>query len=278
MTTVNQAVTWGNPWIGYRDNGGKKMWMLGSAPHWPGAAWCGKTCAVRLEEAGMKPPWLPYAQLLYVPNAVVAAKKADRWITSYQSSPGDLVVLDWSLSGHRDGLADHIGMIIRNDRTLPYVDTVEGNTNDANNDGPRGFFYRRRYRADILGCISLQKEYSGPVYKVPEVGKATSQDLNQWLDAATIRQLQRVLGVTADGVVGPVTLKAWQKRGGTPQDGVLSAGYSTLVHKVQVFLNGRWNAGGARLSTDGVVGPKTAAALKSYLSRHGAFTGLAGVR
>jgi len=76
-------------------------------------------------------------------------------------------------------------------------------------------------------------------------------------------------GLDEDGVIGPMTVRAWQKRMGTPQDGVISSGYSNLVAAVQVYLNRKVNAGlsvdGVGIRQDGHTVYQTQRALQRYL-------------
>lgn len=51
-----------------------------------------------------------------------------------------------------------------------------------------------------------------------------------------VAALQRLLGVTADGKIGPVTITALQRRMGTPADGVVSDN-SLMVRALQTRLN-----------------------------------------
>lgn len=260
MVSVAQTIAWFHDWLGYRDNAGTKIWMLGEAPHWPGSAFCGKTQEVCCNQLKLTLAPTTDARIVYVPNVVVDAKNANKWITSYQSHTGDWVIFDWLLSGKRDHLADHIGMILRNDPSLPYVDTIEGNTNDSNNNGPRGIFIRRRYRIDIMGCVDRQHAYTDAPTPVPPVAAVPSdQDLNKWLDESHRKALQSALGVAVDGIVGRETITALQKSLGSTADGVISAPSSRLV----VLLQKKAGLSGSDI--DGILGPKTAKAVERLI-------------
>lgn len=259
-------------WNGYTQSSGADVWAQPPAPTgWVNSAFCGKGEQVIWARAGSGPePLSSWAMYPYVPNIVNDARKAGRWITSYQSHTYDLVTFDWANSaGRRDGLADHVGMIINNNPNLPYVDTFEFNTTrDGGAGEPRGAYFRRRYRADILGCVNRQPELGRIEVGQPPTGRVlapTAQNLNLWLDAAHIRTLQTVLGLTGtavDGVAGPVTYKALQTALGTPADGVLTGGFSTAVKQLQIIVH---------VTPDGVLGPNTGKALESYLDAGGTF-------
>lgn len=68
--------------------------------------------------------------------------------------------------------------------------------------------------------------------------------------------------VDEDGELGPATIRRWQGYMGTPVDGVISHPKSSLVKRVQEYLNTKIRAG---LKTDGDLGPKTIKALQRYL-------------
>ncbi|KRM91508.1 GH25 family lysozyme [Liquorilactobacillus cacaonum] len=55
--------------------------------------------------------------------------------------------------------------------------------------------------------------------------------------SALIKILQKHLGVTQDGYMGPKTIKSMQKKLGTPVDGKISSGYSNMVAAMQKKLN-----------------------------------------
>lgn len=264
MVSVSQTIAWFDDWIGYRDNSGTKIWMLGKEPHWPGSAFCGKTQEVCCNQLGLTLLPTTDARVVYVPHVVEDAKAANKWITSYKSHTGDWVIFDWLYSGRRDGLADHIGMILRNDPSLPYVDTIEGNTNDASNNGPRGIFVRRRWRVDILGCVDRQHAYSNNVTPVtPVLPVSADQDLNKWLDETHRKALQAALQVDVDGIVGKDTITALQKKIGTAADGVISAPASRVVVALQQKL------GLPKSEQDGILGPKTGVALETFIDNGG---------
>ncbi|MFT9005962.1 MAG: GH25 family lysozyme, partial [Liquorilactobacillus hordei] len=55
--------------------------------------------------------------------------------------------------------------------------------------------------------------------------------------SALIRILQKHLGVIQDGYMGPQTIRAMQRKLGTPVDGKISPGYSNIVAAMQKKLN-----------------------------------------
>lgn len=256
-----------NTWNGYAEDSGAKVWALEPGPNWPGSAFCGKGRSRLLYQAGMGPaPLKDWDMYPYVPNEVNGVQAAGRRITSYQSQEGDGVYFDWAFSGVRDGVADHVGTIISNNPALPYVHTFEFNTLPDSGPQIRGAYFKRRMRADILCCGNYQPEFAagvGPTpAPAPKLPTSNAQDLNKWLDKTHIEDLQKVLGVSVDGVVGPDTTKALQGKLGTPKDGVLTAGFSTAVKVMQQLVG---------VKPDGVLGPDTGKALSAYLDKGNTF-------
>lgn len=80
------------------------------------------------------------------------------------------------------------------------------------------------------GVISGQ--YKGNIANAP--GITTMKQGRK--GSSMVRALQKYLGVEADGHLGPNTIKAWQRKMGTPEDGSISKP-SALIKKWQSFLN-----------------------------------------
>lgn len=268
MVSAAQAIEWHRKQMPYEDSTGTAIWMRGNPPHWPGSAFCGKTQEVCCYDLKLDIAPTTDARIVFVPHVVSDAKAANKWITSYQSNTGDWVIFDWLLSGRRDGYADHIGMVLRNDPSLPYIDTVEGNTTAASGTGQRGIFFRRRYRIDILGCVDRSGAYTKAATPViiPTSHVPNDQDLNKWVDVVHIQALQTVLKVGVDGVAGKETYTALQKALGTTTDGILSAPASRAVAALQkkIGLTGS--------DVDGILGAITGKKLQEYLDAGGDFS------
>lgn len=249
-------------WNGYADNSGTKPWQAMPDPRgWQPAAYCGKGGAVIRYAAGIGPgPLKTWANFPYCPNGVNAGTASGRRITSYGSKRGDIAYMDWANSaGRRDGSADHFTTIWNNNPNYNYVDTFEFNTVDGKGGTVRGAFFRRRLRADILCCINYQPELTGnssAPTPAPVTNAHPNQDLGKYLDEKHRKLLQKVLRVAQDGVIGKDTIGALQTVLGTPEDGVLTGGYSSAVATLQRVIN---------VHVDGVVGPETGEALAAYL-------------
>lgn len=97
-----------------------------------------------------------------------------------------------------------------------------------------------------------------PTYPAPAPVKTGALAVDGILGPATIRALQRVIGVTQDGVLGPVSRRALQRWLDVAQDG--SVGPITtkaLQRKVGATADGAW-------------GPLTTKALQRWLNAHAA--------
>ena len=122
---------------------------------------------------------------------------------------------------------------------------------------------------------------------------AASLDLDQGATGAAVTALQRALGITADGIFGPQTLsavKAYQRAHGLPATGHVgplttaalglsasaatprSAPATSSIAAAAVALSGDQARAMQRalgVTADGVVGPLTRAALRSFEAAHG---------
>lgn len=252
MTTATQVLAYEATAISKPgDNNGAWVWHALGYPVY--GAWCGAFQLLSLKTNGVDRPTSTDLRMIYVPYIQQDAKKAGRWITSRNSKPGDLVIFDWS--GRETG-ADHVGMILENDPTKPYVKTREGNAGAASN-GQRCVQDHVRYRTSISGCVNMQGSYTKPV---PPKPVAPTKD-DTW-------------------VAGPNVIKALQKHFGTTQDGVIS---SQDIGRRANFPGATWTtiqwvatnrADGSKLvaavqrslglKADGLLGPATAKALQKW--------------
>ena len=138
---------------------------------------------------------------------------------------GDIVLFDWD----GDGVADHIGLVLQlnNDGTL---ETVEGNTSDADHSNGGYVLQRTRYRGSV--CMVIRPQYqnggNGFMFEVNEIGPgAHGKDVNLaqrilrgggYIDPKT-RRLPTIDGSYGDEMTRCVTY--FQKKNGLPQTGVV---------------------------------------------------------
>lgn len=86
--------------------------------------WCCAFLWCAFAENGLSQLFCGGQKTAYCPFVVDYARRNDQWVTSGYR-PGDLVLFDWD----RDGMADHIGIVISVSGAS--LTTVEGNVNEA---------------------------------------------------------------------------------------------------------------------------------------------------
>lgn len=225
--------------------------------------WCACFVSWAFAQVGQAFPGLPSG---YVPAILNACKSAGVMLDDVSTAqPGDVVFFDWD-----GGLADHIGFVERN--ALSELVTIEGNTS--------GSKVARRSRAwsSVIGIARPAWDGSyardllevdgwwGPkttkalqgAFGTPQDGIVSSQDVTYRNDGTLaassggwefvakpqgslmVQALQRDLGVDVDGIMGPVTIKALERRHGIYPDGRLD-GPSLTVMQMQAAINeGSW--------------------------------------
>ena len=78
---------------------------------------------------------------------------------------------------------------------------------------------------------------SATTLKLQQVYDMKYQDGKISKPSSLVKVLQKHLGVTQDGYMGPKTIKKMQRKLGTPVDGKISPGYSNMVAAMQKKLN-----------------------------------------
>lgn len=179
------------------------------------ASWCDMAVSYWGARAGLGDL---VGEFAYCPYHKAWLQSLGRW--KAQGAPGDLVFFDWD----DDRVADHIGVVETVRADGAYV-TIEGNTSDQ-------VARRVRYSRDILGfgrpawrpdpAAPPASTYPGTVYKRGARGELVKKiqrkliakgfPLHSGADGvfgpeveAAVRAFQRVMHVTVDGQVGPVT-------------------------------------------------------------------------
>lgn len=223
--------------------------------------YCAMGASWTLAQAGVVCSGFPGA---YCPSILVLAQAAGVCRGRLgDAAPGDLLMFDWN----GDGVVDHVGFCEVNAGS--YLQTIEFNTSSG---GRSGCVARRTRSWDTVAAVIVPSyDGAGQQLKVDGWwGSATSAALqravgttadgeiwHQWPStrqaacttgwcydktakgSPAIAALQRLLGVTDDGLMGEGTIRALQARMGTPVDGRLD-GPSRCV----IELQRRLNAGG----------------------------------
>lgn len=116
----------------------------------PGQPWCGAWCRWVLAQVGHSmESWC--RNPFYVPTIVADARRAGMWVPIEASRAGDLVCFDWQ----RDGLTDHVGLVVVNRPGSRDLLTIEGNTgyHDQSNGGE--VMRRTRRYAQCAGAVRI---------------------------------------------------------------------------------------------------------------------------
>ena len=161
-------------------------------------------------------------------NTDYRASKGGR-IKKSQARPGDVLVFDWNWSTRS---TNHVGIL---ERVLPSgnFQTIEGNTSvgSAGSQANGGRVARRVRRpgqvryvirprwGKVAGVPTGGASVPAPSKPAVSGGKLT---VDGRLGTATVKALQKRLGVAQDGRAGEGTWKALQRLLGTPVDGAVS--------------------------------------------------------
>ena len=212
-----------------------------------GVPYCAMFVSWVFAQVGQGAPGLPGP---YCPTMLNAGKAACRAVGKTTAHPGDIVYFDWG----RDGVADHVGIVESNNGY--YLTCIEGNTSPGtggsqSNGG--GVYRRTRAFGDVIGVVrpayaqpapsglavdgvlgaestaELQRQLGTPADGIVSGQSASWRSrLAAWPSvrygaggSQCVAALQRKLGVTDDGYLGPGTISALQRKLGVTADGYL---------------------------------------------------------
>lgn len=116
-----------------------------------------------------------------------------------KAKPGDIVTFDF---GRMNAYRQHIGIVER--VSGQYLICIEGNTSKSGSQSNGGMVCRQR-RIYTSVCAAARPKYIGS-------DKLEPLEVDGVMGYETICRLQRLLKVTEDGEIGPITTKAWQKK------------------------------------------------------------------
>ena len=214
MGTSSQLLDWCAKQIG--TVGGSKYWNDVYGWSGNGLPWCAVFVSDALKQTGTTAVRFPNTVAFDANNK---AQIGSAWVDKYNLKPGDIGAFDWD----GDGIGDHVGFI---EKVLGYgvYQTIEGNV--SNSCGRR-----TRYASSI--CGGIRPKYTGSssteeeeLYSFSNVKKGSSNNTVKIAQAAlnvrnsagllvdgyfgtltdtAVRNFQKKKGITADGIVGPVT-------------------------------------------------------------------------
>lgn len=202
----------------------------------------------------------------------IVSKKGGRWVMKKNTSKavrkaalqkyraGDCVDFDY---GKMDAYRRHTGLVDYVDGEYVYV--IEGNTTQDGKSGSQsnGGMVCRKRRHYTQICSAARPAYSDAAkaddLEPDPVTKPLTVDGIMGFQTAC--RLQKWLGVSVDGEVGPNTVRALQKKvGAKPVDGKWGKGTSKAFQR---YLNKH----GAKLEVDGIFGKASVKAMQVYLNK-----------
>jgi hypothetical protein len=150
--------------------------------------WCAMFVSWCFHEEGMALPASTSKGFAYTPSGASWFKGLNQWTS--KPAPGHVVFFDFPNDGVNR--ISHVGLVTAANIDGS-IDTIEGNT-DERGGRTGGKVMRRRRSSGIVG-------YGVPKYAVAPASFEESE-------SDRIRQLQKLVGTTADGAWGPQTIEA----------------------------------------------------------------------
>lgn len=170
-------------------------------------------------------------------------QKKHAWYPVIKAQPGDVAFFDWD----HNHSPDHTGLIVKVDVKKKRVLTIEGNTGHSNLSNGGAVMKQWRSMSAIIGVGRPAFPATAPVVASPQpvvqaptpvtpapVAPAPAvvvakplPTLKVGSKGASVKTLQKKLGITADGDFGPKTkaaVVAFQKKHGLVADGIVGAG------------------------------------------------------
>lgn len=210
-----------------------------------GVPYCAMFTSWVLAKAGVPCAGLPAA---YVPAILNATRAAGVLLKDKrQARAGDLVIFNWD-----GGLADHIGLVERNEGT--HLVTIEGNTStgDSGSQSNGGRVARRTRQWATVEAIARPSYKATPVVTIKP---STALEVDGWIGAKTVTRLQQLAGTPADGVISG-QCREWQASMPAVTSVTWTREGSQLIAAVQRLLH---------VEHDGIMGEKTVKAWQKRL-------------
>ena len=219
-----------------------------------GVPYCAMFVSWVFNQAGAYCAGIPEAYCPYILND---AANEGMLIDMYQAKPGDVVLFNWD-----GGEVDHVGIVEYNFGS--YIQTIEGNTTDANGNGSGGVYQRVRSWSQVAAVV--RPYYDSEVPSIPE-DTTTQVEVDGYLGAESISELQRQLGTTVDGEISNQYIGNREYLAN-----VTSIEYnnsdegSELIWALQRFLNARTSS--MQIQADGFLGPDTVTMLQIWMREY----------
>lgn len=269
MTKTSDVVKVAVSQIGYKESpANSNKTKYGKWFGMNGVPWCAIFLDWCFEKAGAGSLFPHNPSAAYAQDEIVSSCKgtwvmkknksrATRRAYLAQAKPGDVVTFDF---GKMDAYRRHIGIVEK--VSGQNIITVEGNTSKSGSQSNGGMVCRQtRPYTDI--CAAARPAYSDAVKPVKPTPDPVTKPLqvDGIMGYQTVCRLQKWLGTSVDGEIGPNTVRALQKKvGAKPIDGKWGKNTSK---KFQKYLNQH----GAKLDVDGIFGKASVRALQTYLNK-----------
>lgn len=158
----------------------------------------------------LKCDWLDgCSNFAYVPTIVEWGKKMKYWTTDYKKAKaGDLVVYNWYPD--KKNHYSHVGIVEK--QKTGGLQSCEGNTTSGS-------------KSNCVASKGRGKKFVAGVILLPYVDKFNlTRLLKKGCKGNDVKEMQKIIGTTADGIFGKNTLaklKKWQTNHGLKADGIV---------------------------------------------------------
>lgn len=211
----------------------------------PALAWCVVFLWWLFRECDAASLFCSGRKMASVPMALKRFQELDQIVSS--PAPGDIIFYDFN----KNGTPDHVG-IVYEVKSGGSVVAIEGNTSATSQTNGGTVQKKTRTKAQIYALARPKYETNEVEPKKEKAVKYTKKDF--------VKDVQKALGVTADGIFGPKTLAAT----------ITVSAYKNKNHPVVKVLQKRLNYLGYNAGEeDGIAGAKFTAALKGYQKNNG---------
>lgn len=183
-----------------------------------GQPWCNAFVDYIAHEGGVSALYFNGRKETYCPNSIKWCNNNLAQIPLYWAMPMDIIYFDWE----RNGRPNHIGFV-RATKDTASIYTIEGNTDGGKvaRKTRAGKYVQGVYRPhfsakfndkalSIDGAFGFQSV--GGLQKALKVLKYYTGSVDTILGKQTVKALQKFLGVSQDGAIGPKTARAIQSK------------------------------------------------------------------
>lgn len=210
------------------------------------AAWCNAFVDYVANEGGVKSLYFNGKKETYCPHSIKWCQSNLSQIPPFLAMPMDIIYFDWE----KNGVPNHIGFV-RQRNTTSSIYTLEGNTDGGKvakknrNIKYVQAIFRPHYKTAVkLATLAIDGQFdyndiANLQRALKKLGTYTGP-VEGVLGKNTVKGLQKVAKVTADGAWGVNTSKAVQKLVGVKQDGQFGV---ESVKALQRWINKQNGAG-----------------------------------